>query len=122
MPHIAVDYSGSLDNSFDRRNFSLALHPELVAIVDAGLPYCKSRFRRMEETVIGDGSADDAAVHVEIALRPKGRTQEAKARLAARVLELILDHLEDVPDRRVHISVEVRDLDSTYRSDRTEAA
>ncbi|MET9956072.1 isomerase [Streptomyces sp. NPDC006339] len=107
MPQIVVDYSAPLD----RRGFARALHPLVVETVDAGLDACKTRFREVEELVVGDGGTHDVIVHVEIALLA-GRTEEAKARLARAVVELVPAYLKE--REGVHISAEVRDLDPSY--------
>ncbi|MEV7564070.1 5-carboxymethyl-2-hydroxymuconate Delta-isomerase [Streptomyces tanashiensis] len=108
MPQITVDYSAPLD----RRGFARALHPLVVETVDTTLDACKTRFREVEELVVGDGAADDAVVHVEIALL-SGRTDEVKARLADTVLDLLPAHLKATEG--VRLSVEIRDLDASYR-------
>ncbi|WP_328317124.1 5-carboxymethyl-2-hydroxymuconate Delta-isomerase [Streptomyces sp. NBC_00388] len=113
MPQITVEYSESLEDAFDRRGFALALHPVVVETVSAGLPACKTRFVRAAGFVAGDGAADDAVVHVEIALLA-GRTDEAKARLSEAVLDIARRYL--APTRStVHLSAETRDLDTSYR-------
>ncbi|MEU7298019.1 isomerase [Streptomyces exfoliatus] len=108
MPQITVDYSAPLD----RRGFALALHPLVVETVDTTIDACKTRFREIEELVVGDGSTDDVIVHVEIALL-FGRTDEVKARLSKAVLDLLPTYLKATEG--VRLSVEVRDLESSYR-------
>ncbi|MFF8834776.1 5-carboxymethyl-2-hydroxymuconate Delta-isomerase [Streptomyces sp. NPDC015130] len=108
MPQITVDYSAPLD----RRGFALALHPIVVETVDAQLDACKTRFREVEELVVGDGATDDVIVHVEIALL-LGRTDAAKAKLSQAVLDLLPRYLKATEN--VRLSVEVRDLESSYR-------
>ncbi|SED52535.1 5-carboxymethyl-2-hydroxymuconate Delta-isomerase [Streptomyces sp. TLI_105] len=108
MPQITVDYSAPLD----RRGFALALHPLVVKTVDATLDACKTRFREVEEVVVGGGGTDDVIVHVEIALL-SGRTDEAKARLSEAVLHLLPAYLK--AGEGVRLSVEVRDLEASYR-------
>ncbi|MEU8520287.1 isomerase [Streptomyces sp. NBC_01216] len=108
MPQITVDYSAPLD----RRGFALALHPLVVETVDTQIDTCKTRFREIEETVCGDGSTDDVVVHVDIALLA-GRSAKTKARLAEAVLELLPLHLKQRDG--VRTSVEVRDLEPSYR-------
>ncbi|MFB7942473.1 5-carboxymethyl-2-hydroxymuconate Delta-isomerase [Streptomyces sp. NPDC056049] len=108
MPQITVDYSAPLD----RRGFALDLHALLVETVDTALDSCKTRFREVEETVVGDGSTEDVVVHVEIALL-FGRTDATQARLAEAVLDLLPRHLKTTDG--VRLSVEVRDLENSYR-------
>ncbi|WMX47410.1 5-carboxymethyl-2-hydroxymuconate Delta-isomerase [Streptomyces roseicoloratus] len=109
MPEITVDYSAPLD----RRGFARALHRTVVDTVDARLEACKTRFREVEELVVGDGATGEAeaVVHVEIGLLA-GRTEEAKARLSRAVLDLVPAHLKDTEG--VRVSAEVRDLDPSY--------
>ncbi|MFF1510704.1 5-carboxymethyl-2-hydroxymuconate Delta-isomerase [Streptomyces sp. NPDC058326] len=108
MPQITVDYSAPLD----RRGFARALHPLVVETVDTKLDACKTRFREVEELIVGDGTAYDAVVHVEIALLP-GRTEEIKARLSEAVLDLLTTSLKTTEG--VRLSVEIRDLEASYR-------
>ncbi|MFD0152068.1 5-carboxymethyl-2-hydroxymuconate Delta-isomerase [Streptomyces sp. NPDC055721] len=108
MPQITVDYSAPLD----RRGFALALHPLVVETVDTTLDACKTRFREVEELVVGDGATDDVIVHVEIALLA-GRTDAVKARLSEAVLALLPTYLK--ASEGVRLSVEIRDLESSYR-------
>ncbi|OKK08223.1 isomerase [Streptomyces sp. CB03234] len=115
MPQITVDYSASLDEDFDRRGFALALHPLVVEAAGARLAACKTRTRRAEDTVIGDGTADDALVHVGVGLLA-GRSDEVKARLTEAVLALVPEYIKPAEGRVLHISAEVEDLDASYRS------
>lgn len=77
MPQITVDYSAELDDSFDRRGFALALHPLVAETVSTKIPACKTRFRRAEDSVVGDAATGDAVVNVGIAMLP-GRTPRSR--------------------------------------------
>ena len=114
MPQITVDYSANLESSFDRRGFALALHPLIVETIDTELDACKTRFRRVDETVVAGGTPDDAIIHIGIALLP-GRTPELKAQLSEAVLELLAGHLEARRGLVPVASAEVRDLEPSYR-------
>lgn len=109
MPQITVEYSDSLAAVFDHREFALALHPLVVAITGARPEGCKTRFRRLGEAVIGDGSADHAIVHMEIALL-SGRSPQVRHELGRAALALLDDHLTPEPGLRVQTSIEVRDM------------
>ncbi|MET7364328.1 isomerase [Streptomyces sp. NPDC005566] len=115
MPQITVDYSAELDDSFDRRGFALALHPLVAETVSTGISGCKTRFRRAEDSFVGDAATGDSLVNVSIAMRP-GRTPETKAHLTKAVLELLAGHLKPLDGFTVHTSAEVRDLDASFRS------
>ncbi|MFD7491141.1 5-carboxymethyl-2-hydroxymuconate Delta-isomerase [Streptomyces sp. NPDC059832] len=114
MPQITVDYSGPLDAAFDRPAFALALHPIVVDTVDARLEACKTRFRRVEDFTVGTETEGHAVLHIEIGLL-HGRTDATKARLAAAVLALVAAEVKPVDGVTLHTSVEIPDLDASYR-------
>lgn len=114
MPQITVDYSGTLDTAFDRQAFALALHPVVVATVDARLEACKTRFRRVDDFVAGDETAGHAILHIEIRLL-HGRTDATKIRLADAVLALVAAQVKPVDGVTLHASVEIPTLDASYR-------
>ncbi|MFF7810686.1 5-carboxymethyl-2-hydroxymuconate Delta-isomerase [Streptomyces roseolus] len=108
MPQITVDHSVP----FDRRAFALDLHGLVAETVNTSVGNCKTRFREVAETVVGDGSTDAAMVNVEIALA-WGRHDALKGQLAKLVLGLLTRHLAGAEG--VRLAVEVRDLESAYR-------
>ncbi|MFJ7411353.1 5-carboxymethyl-2-hydroxymuconate Delta-isomerase [Streptomyces sp. NPDC098077] len=114
MPQITVDYSGTLAATFDRQAFALALHPLVVDTVAARPEACKTRFRRIDDFVIGDRTEGHAVLHVEIRLL-HGRTDAAKIRLADAVLDLIAARVEPADGITLHASVEVPTLDAAFR-------
>ncbi|MGW2781087.1 5-carboxymethyl-2-hydroxymuconate Delta-isomerase [Streptomyces populi] len=117
MPQITVETSPALDH-VDWSAFALALHPVIVEIAAARLEACKLRTLRTEYEVVGDvaatGTGGPAIVHVGIALLA-GRSDETKAKLTEATLELLRKHIEPTDGVTLHVSVEVRDLDPSYR-------
>jgi 5-carboxymethyl-2-hydroxymuconate isomerase len=109
MPHITVDYSDALTETFDRRGFGLALHPLVARTIEGTVAGCKTRFRRVDEYVIADGADDIAMVHIEVALM-QGRTPDVKAELSRAVLDLVRDHIKPTPGFALHTSVDISDL------------
>ncbi len=108
MPQITVDHSVP----FDRRAFALDLHGLVAETVHTSVGNCKTRFREVAETVVGDGGTDTALVHIEIALA-FGRTDALKTHLAQGVLALLARHLKGADG--VRLAVEIRDLENAYR-------
>lgn len=114
MPQITVDYSAELDDAFDRAGFAGALHPLIAETVSTKIAACKTRFRRVEETVVADAPGGDGLVHVDISLLA-GRTPEVKARLTESVRDLLVVHIRPTAGLTLHLSAETRDLDASYR-------
>ncbi|MFH8689430.1 5-carboxymethyl-2-hydroxymuconate Delta-isomerase [Streptomyces sp. CB02115] len=114
MPQITVDYSGTLAEAFDRQAFALALHPLVVTTVDTRPEACKTRFRQVEDFVIGGETEGHAVLHIEIRLL-HGRTDATKIRLADAVLALIAAQVKPVDGVTLHSSVEIPNLDAAFR-------
>ncbi|MCF1594173.1 5-carboxymethyl-2-hydroxymuconate Delta-isomerase [Streptomyces muensis] len=114
MPQITVDYSNTI--SLDREGFARDLHTATVEIAAAKPEACKTQFRPSQYTAFGYEDPEEqghAVVHVTLGLLA-GRTDETKAKLTEKVLELLRRHIED-NGIVLHASAEVRDLDPSYR-------
>ncbi|MEV7362969.1 5-carboxymethyl-2-hydroxymuconate Delta-isomerase [Streptomyces sp. NPDC003328] len=114
MPQITVDYSASLEDSFDRRGFAPALHAEVVEIAAARIEACKTQFRRTGDTTVGADLEGHAVVHVTLGLLA-GRSDDTRVRLTEVTLELLRQHVKPAEGVALHLSAEVRDLDPSYR-------
>ncbi|MFI6099343.1 5-carboxymethyl-2-hydroxymuconate Delta-isomerase [Lentzea sp. NPDC051213] len=109
MPQITVEYSAEVREAFDRRAFALALHQALSPLVDAEVAAFKTRFRQIEESVIGDGSPA-AMVHIRIGLL-SGRAAELKQEAGRTGIELAQQHFKPVDGLTTQLTLEVYDLD-----------
>ncbi|WP_419999649.1 5-carboxymethyl-2-hydroxymuconate Delta-isomerase [Streptomyces boninensis] len=114
MPHITVDYSASLSGTFDERAFAAELHPLTVKVIDTAIGNCKTHFRCLTNSVVGDGGPDQAVVHVEFGILA-GRSKEKKAELTEAVLDLVIAHTAGAEGLTVHSSVDVHETSEAYR-------
>ncbi|MEV0647723.1 hypothetical protein AB0I28_20890 [Phytomonospora sp. NPDC050363] len=114
MPQIVVSYSDTMLRFLDRVAFARELHHEAAKIIDAPLDDFKTRFLPIETWVIGDHEQGEQLVHVDFAILT-GRNEETRAELARKTLEVLRAGLtDDVTDdvaARVHLTVEVREMD-----------
>ncbi|QEU97621.1 5-carboxymethyl-2-hydroxymuconate Delta-isomerase [Streptomyces kanamyceticus] len=109
MPHIDIDYADTLSGVLDLPALVAELHPLVVERVDSvgvGKTFCRP------SAAFVDGAPGAPFVHVTVGLLA-GRTGGAKARLSEDVLALLGKHLSGVEGATY--SVEVRDLDPSYR-------
>jgi 5-carboxymethyl-2-hydroxymuconate isomerase len=124
MPHTIVEYSAPLADAFDRPAFAKDLHDALVRIAGGRAGGCKTRFVRLDEVFIGDGSPHCTLVHAEIGLLP-GRSTETKRELTEAALALLRQYTAPTPQLEVQFSVNLRDLDgetyARHEEPRTEA-
>lgn len=118
MPHVTVEYTENVADAFDRRAFAAGTHEALVRIAGGRAGGCKTRFVPLGETFVADGADGHALIHVSLGIL-SGRTPEVKRELTGAVLALLERHTAAVPEVRLQLSVELRDLDrETYvRSD-----
>ncbi|MBB1255969.1 isomerase [Streptomyces sp. OF3] len=117
MPNLTVDYSEPLAGTFDATALGRDLHIAVEKTVGSSPSACRTHFRRIEQSVIGEGGelgdSTDVA-HIEVALFA-GRTTEAKAELASAVLALAKERVTTLPGRRLRLSVHISELDqATY--------
>jgi 5-carboxymethyl-2-hydroxymuconate isomerase len=124
MPHTIVEYSASVADAFDRPAFGKGLHEALVRIAGARAGGCKTRFVRLDDTWIADGSPHYALIHAEIGVL-SGRAPEIKRELNEAVLAQLREHTAPLPHLEVQFSVNLHDLDSEsyvrHEESRTEA-
>jgi 5-carboxymethyl-2-hydroxymuconate isomerase len=109
MPQITVEYSAELSGAFDRRAFALALHQALAPMVSSDVAAFKTRFRQIDECVIGDGSPA-AMIHVRIGLL-SGRPAELKQEVGRVSIGIARDHLKPVEGLTIQLTLEVHDMD-----------
>ena len=109
MPHLVLEYSANILQEVDWRGLFARLH-QAVAESGAPLAGCKSRAVRHETYCVADGAPAGAFLHLSIALL-SGRSDEAKAALTARCLQLLADEYRpSLATLDLQISVELRDL------------
>ncbi len=85
MPHAVLEYTSNITQKIQFKAVFAALHTLLQDIAHADIESCKSRANKLEEFYIGDGSATQAFVHLDISLLA-GRTQAAKEQLGQAAL------------------------------------
>lgn len=116
MPHTTVEYSDHLSDAFDRQAFGRELHPLISRTLGLSVDRCRTRFYPITESVLGDGTGDEAMIRIVVGLLP-GRSEEARATLTRAVLELARAHLRPaagVSLDLVHLSVDLQELNAAY--------
>jgi 5-carboxymethyl-2-hydroxymuconate isomerase len=116
MPQITIEFTKNIAHLTSYRSVALALHDLLVDEISSSLGDCKSRLVEIENYVIGDGSFDQAFVHVTFSIM-SGRSQALKESLGAKALRIMTEVMPStVAQCSIQITVDIRDLDrSTYK-------
>ena len=110
MPQISIEYSSNLRGAFDARGFALRVHALIVAAVDTQLANCKTRLIELSDAVIGDGSPDNAMVHVDLRIL-SGRSEEQKQQLGQAAMAALEEAVRETDGLKLQLTLQVRELD-----------
>ncbi len=110
MPHLTLEYTANLDEWANDPALLLDLHRLLQSRGGIKIGNCKSRWRMMEEWVLGNGEGESAFLHLDLRFL-EGRPMETKQAVGTGALELIRAHFASVPEElELQITVEVQDI------------
>ena len=115
MPHLTLEYTMNLDEWASDPGLLLNLHRVLESVAGIKIGNCKSRWRMVEDWVVGDGEGESAFVHLDIRFL-EGRRLEIQRAVGAGAVELLRAHFASAPDELdLQITVEVHEIRrSTY--------
>lgn len=119
MPHLIVEYTANLDEWSCDPDVLLSLHRVLESVAGIKIENCKSRWRMVEEWVVGDGAGPSAFVHLDMRFL-EGRALEVKQALGASALEILQAHFAPAAAEGLdlQITVEIQDIRrATYFKD-----
>jgi 5-carboxymethyl-2-hydroxymuconate isomerase len=109
VPQIAIEYSRNLADAFDAGALAKAVHRLIAETIDTDLGNCKTRLVALDDYLIGDGSPQEAMVHVDLRIL-SGRSDAQKKALGEAVLEAAHGCIGP-HSLRIQVTVEVRELD-----------
>ena len=110
MPQITLEFTANVRIDSDWGTLLPKIH-QLVSKI-AGIPIgnCKSRILEHTRYYVGDGSGEQAFVHLEIAIL-EGRDDTTKAELGNSLLSMLQTHLlPENAGKDLQITVEIKDI------------
>ena len=118
MPHLTLEYTGNLSSTPPTKELLLSLHHLLEAIAGIRVGNCKSRWRKVEDWVVGDGDPDAAFVHLDFRFL-EGRPLEIQQAVGQGALDALKAHFHPAPEGvDLQITVEVGEIrKATYFKD-----
>jgi 5-carboxymethyl-2-hydroxymuconate isomerase len=118
MPHLTLEYTTNLDEWANDPALLIGLHRLLESVAGIKIENCKSRWRMVEEWVVGDGEGESAFVHLELRFL-EGRPLGVQQAVGTGAVDLLRTHFTAVPDGLgLQITVEVQDIRrATYFKD-----
>ncbi|MFH1762651.1 MAG: 5-carboxymethyl-2-hydroxymuconate Delta-isomerase [Gemmatimonadota bacterium] len=110
MPHLTLEYTSNLDEWANDPGLLIGLHRLLESAAGIKIENCKSRWRMVEEWVVGDGEGESAFVHLDLRFL-EGRPPRVKEAVGTGAVELLRAHFAPAPDGlKLQITVEVQDI------------
>ena len=113
MPHIAIEYSGNLDEVVDVGALCEALR---VAGIETGIfpmPGIRVRAFRADHYAIADGDPEHSFIDISVRLR-EGRPKDKKEAATAHLFAVAKSFLAEVFDKHsIALSMEMRDIDAS---------
>ena len=85
MPHCTLEYSNNIVETINAKQFFHVLHHLLVKEAEINISNIKSRIVVHDQYYVGDGSDNNAFVHLTVAVL-KGRSSEIKQNMGHKIL------------------------------------
>ncbi|MEA2928851.1 MAG: 5-carboxymethyl-2-hydroxymuconate isomerase [Hyphomicrobiales bacterium] len=115
MPHVIVEYSANIEAEISPQRLVEELHQAAIASGIAEPIAVRTRLMRREHFRVGDGSPENAFVHIDIRAR-KGRTLEQKKAAVQALYDQANKTLEPVfRARPLALTVEIHEIDPETR-------
>lgn len=109
MPHICLQYSSNIKEMINFKKLFSEMHQLAHQIAGASIESCKSRAEVIDNYYIGDGSKNNAMVHVEVFLL-SGRATEIKTKLGEAILALLkLYYVEALKKYNLQITLRIKE-------------
>jgi 5-carboxymethyl-2-hydroxymuconate isomerase len=118
MPHLTLEYTANLSDTPPTGELLLSLHQLLSSVAGIRVGNCKSRWRKVEDWVVGEGDAKDAFVHLDFRFL-EGRSLDIQQAVGQGALEVLKAHFHPAPEGvDLQITVEVGEIGkATYFKD-----
>ena len=118
MPHLTLEFTVNLDEWASDPGLLLTMHRMLESVAGIQIGNCKSRWRMVDEWVVGDGEGESAFVHLDLRFL-EGRPMSVKQAVGAGALEILRAHFAPASEELdLQLTVEVQDIrKATYFKD-----
>jgi 5-carboxymethyl-2-hydroxymuconate isomerase len=110
MPHLTLEYTANLSGTPPTPELLLSIHGLLNAVAGIRPENCKSRWREVDEWVVGFGDSRSAFVHLDLRFL-EGKPLDVQQAVGEGVLDILKAHfLPEPPGLDLQITVEVQEI------------
>lgn len=113
MPHMTLEYTENIESEINVNDLLKKMNASLISHEGLFSPQgIRSRAIKLTDYLVGDGTNNDAFVHVTLKIA-SGRTKEAKKNVFDHLFQVMQDYFDGVSsDNHVTISLEFSELDT----------
>ena len=110
VPHLTLEYTATLEEKATDPGLLEKIHSLLASEAGIRIENCKSRWREVENWVVGQGEADAAFVHLDLRFL-EGRREETVEAVGRGALAILEDHFFPAPGKlELQLTVEVAEI------------
>lgn len=111
MPHMTVEYTENIETNLNVNELLKEMNESLISHKGLFSPQgIRSRAIKLTDYLIGDGSNNDAFVHITLKIAA-GRTEEIKKNVIDHLLDVVNKYFNTISqDNKITISLELLDL------------
>jgi len=109
MPQITLEYTDNIQIGFGFKDLFHQIHQILHEKAGISMGNCKSRALCLTDYLVGDGTGDNAFVHLSICIF-EGRQQELKTDIGNALLRLLQQYFISEKASGMQITVEIQEI------------
>ena len=114
MPHLTLEYSSNIQDKNNLVNLLKECNQLLAENLPTALGNCKSRAVERSIYCVGEGSPNNAFLHVQLKIMP-GRTEEKLKAVSEAMMKLLKQHLsKSCENLNIELTIEIEELQKTY--------
>lgn len=114
MPQLILEYSANIIEQANLKNLLSVMNHILTESLPTELSSCKSRVTKHDIYCIGDGSSNNAFVHVNLKVMP-GRSMNTLNHVGERLMDMMKEYFsESLQQLKLQLTIEIDELQKTY--------
>jgi len=109
MPQITLEYTSNINDPGNFKSAIISIHKILESQFNLNINNCKTRIRRIEDFLIGNGEQTKKFIHLEVKFL-EGRPQELISSLGDLLLDILCNY-KSLPQKNPELDITVHIID-----------
>ncbi len=114
MPQLTLEYTSNIKLDIETSNLFPYLHTLLVDKAKAKLKDCKSRWAKLDNYLVGEGSLGAGFIYLQIQLI-KGRSAEVRKEIGRKACQILEEAFQtEIKRAKPQIRVQIKEIDADF--------